>query len=82
MSRRKIAKRSRVKPFVKAVNYKHLMPTRYSFDIKINDVLGEDAIKASNSYQNIGNCRLALGDLEGAFNFLKKAKLCSEPCIG
>eukprot|EP00008_Paramoeba_atlantica_P013103 CAMPEP_0201475744 /NCGR_PEP_ID=MMETSP0151_2-20130828/1106_1 /ASSEMBLY_ACC=CAM_ASM_000257 /TAXON_ID=200890 /ORGANISM="Paramoeba atlantica, Strain 621/1 / CCAP 1560/9" /LENGTH=140 /DNA_ID=CAMNT_0047855917 /DNA_START=47 /DNA_END=469 /DNA_ORIENTATION=+ len=45
MGRRKIAKRSRVKPFVKAVNYKHLMPTRYSFDIKLNDVLGEDSIK-------------------------------------
>eukprot|EP00009_Paramoeba_aestuarina_P000293 CAMPEP_0201512900 /NCGR_PEP_ID=MMETSP0161_2-20130828/5066_1 /ASSEMBLY_ACC=CAM_ASM_000251 /TAXON_ID=180227 /ORGANISM="Neoparamoeba aestuarina, Strain SoJaBio B1-5/56/2" /LENGTH=140 /DNA_ID=CAMNT_0047908915 /DNA_START=62 /DNA_END=484 /DNA_ORIENTATION=- len=45
MGRRKIAKRSRVKPFVKAVNYKHLMPTRYSLDVKLNDVLGEDTIK-------------------------------------
>merc|ERR1712113_368688 len=30
MSKKKIAKRTRVKPFVKYVNYNHMMPTRYS----------------------------------------------------
>lgn len=30
MSEKKVAKRSRVKPFVKTVNYNHLMPTRYA----------------------------------------------------
>merc|ERR1712003_153104 len=45
MGRREIAKRSRLKPFVKAVNYKHLMPTRYSLDVKFNDSIGEDALK-------------------------------------
>ena len=29
MSKKKIARRSRIKPFVKAVNYNHVMPTRY-----------------------------------------------------
>merc|ERR1719156_380501 len=29
MSKKKIAKRTKVKPFVKYVNYNHLMPTRY-----------------------------------------------------
>eukprot|EP00928_Gymnodinium_smaydae_P077203 TRINITY_DN6042_c0_g2_i1.p1 TRINITY_DN6042_c0_g2~~TRINITY_DN6042_c0_g2_i1.p1 ORF type:complete len:173 (-),score=43.49 TRINITY_DN6042_c0_g2_i1:50-493(-) len=29
MSKKKIAKRTRVKPFVKYVNYNHMMPTRY-----------------------------------------------------
>eukprot|EP00401_Gymnodinium_catenatum_P080908 CAMPEP_0117544844 /NCGR_PEP_ID=MMETSP0784-20121206/45788_1 /TAXON_ID=39447 /ORGANISM="" /LENGTH=147 /DNA_ID=CAMNT_0005341671 /DNA_START=67 /DNA_END=510 /DNA_ORIENTATION=+ len=29
MSKKKIAKRTRVKPFVKYVNYNHIMPTRY-----------------------------------------------------
>lgn len=29
MSKKKVAKRSKVKPFVKVVNYNHLMPTRY-----------------------------------------------------
>merc|ERR1712113_682542 len=34
MSKKKISKRTRVKPFVKYVNYNHIMPTRYQ-------VLGE-----------------------------------------
>eukprot|EP00928_Gymnodinium_smaydae_P010368 TRINITY_DN138_c0_g1_i8.p2 TRINITY_DN138_c0_g1~~TRINITY_DN138_c0_g1_i8.p2 ORF type:complete len:171 (+),score=55.39 TRINITY_DN138_c0_g1_i8:72-515(+) len=29
MSKKKIAKRTRVKPFVKYINYNHMMPTRY-----------------------------------------------------
>merc|ERR1719396_330116 len=29
MSKKKIAKRTRIKPFVKYVNYNHMMPTRY-----------------------------------------------------
>jgi large subunit ribosomal protein L27e len=28
MSKKMVAKRSRVKPFIKVVNYNHLMPTR------------------------------------------------------
>lgn len=31
---KKVAKRTRVKPFVKAINYNHLMPTRYSLDVE------------------------------------------------
>lgn len=31
---KKVAKRTRVKPFVKLVNYNHLMPTRYSLDVE------------------------------------------------
>mmetsp|Transcript_18694 Transcript_18694/g.32391 ORF Transcript_18694/g.32391 Transcript_18694/m.32391 type:complete len:137 (-) Transcript_18694:81-491(-) len=31
MSRKKVAKQSRVFPFLKVVNYQHVMPTRYSF---------------------------------------------------
>lgn len=34
MSQKKVAKRSRVKPFVKIINYAHLMPTRYSFELE------------------------------------------------
>merc|ERR1712046_188760 len=30
MSQKRIAKRSRVKPFLKCVNYNHIMPTRYA----------------------------------------------------
>ena len=33
MGKKKIAKRSKVKPFVKVCNFNHLMPTRYSIDV-------------------------------------------------
>lgn len=31
---KKAAKRSKVKPFIKAVNYNHLLPTRYTVEIE------------------------------------------------
>lgn len=34
MDKKKIAARSHVKPFIKAVNYSHLMPTRYSLELE------------------------------------------------
>merc|ERR1712035_59036 len=34
MSKKKVAKRSKIKTFVKIVNYNHMMPTRYSVDLK------------------------------------------------
>lgn len=34
MGAKKVAKKTKIKPFVKLVNYNHLMPTRYSFDIE------------------------------------------------
>ncbi|CAG8537213.1 15638_t:CDS:1 [Acaulospora morrowiae] len=33
MGPKRIAKRSRVKPFIKIINYNHLMPTRYVFEL-------------------------------------------------
>merc|ERR1712166_849608 len=37
MSRKKITKRLRVKPFVKYVNYNHIMPTRYNVPAEMID---------------------------------------------
>lgn len=34
MGPKRIAKRSRIKPFIKIINYNHLMPTRYTFDLE------------------------------------------------
>merc|ERR1711881_92138 len=36
MSKKKIAKRTRVKPFVKYVNYNHIMPTRYQVPSEVD----------------------------------------------
>jgi large subunit ribosomal protein L27e len=38
MPKSKIAKRSKIKPFVKIVNYTHLMPTRFSLDVDLKNV--------------------------------------------
>ncbi|KAG0151290.1 hypothetical protein CROQUDRAFT_651525 [Cronartium quercuum f. sp. fusiforme G11] len=34
MGAKKIAKRSKVKPFIRAINYNHLMPTRYALELE------------------------------------------------
>ena len=36
MSKKKVQKRTRVKPFVKYVNYNHMMPTRYQIPAEID----------------------------------------------
>ncbi|KAK9720539.1 60S ribosomal protein L27B [Basidiobolus ranarum] len=34
MGKKRISKRSKVKPFVKVVNYNHIMPTRYALELE------------------------------------------------
>ena len=48
MSQKKIERRSKVKAFVKSVNYNHLIPTRYmvASEIDLKNVVSED--KQSN----------------------------------
>lgn len=46
MSEKKIAKRSKIRTFVKVYNYNHLMPTRYSVDVNLDkSVISKDSIK-------------------------------------
>ncbi|KAK9895961.1 putative 60S large subunit ribosomal protein L27 [Cystobasidium minutum MCA 4210] len=51
MGAKKVAKRSKVKPFVQAVNYNHLMPTRYALELEslkgsvTDETLREDSQK-------------------------------------
>eukprot|EP00178_Gracilaria_changii_P008916 TRINITY_DN2658_c0_g1_i2.p1 TRINITY_DN2658_c0_g1~~TRINITY_DN2658_c0_g1_i2.p1 ORF type:complete len:158 (-),score=20.53 TRINITY_DN2658_c0_g1_i2:47-469(-) len=49
MSKKKILKRSRVKPFIKYINYNHIMPTRYSVDIDVKSVVTPQAMKKLDS---------------------------------
>ncbi|KAK9459126.1 60S ribosomal protein eL27 [Lipomyces oligophaga] len=43
MGSKKVEKRSKVKPFIKVVNYNHLMPTRYTLDLdSIKDTVTAD----------------------------------------
>ena len=46
MSQKKIERRSKVKAFVKTVNYNHLMPTRYTVatDFDLKNVVTEEKL--------------------------------------
>ncbi|KAI1300654.1 hypothetical protein EDD11_006076 [Mortierella claussenii] len=46
MGKKRVAKRSKVKPFIKVVNYNHLMPTRYGLELEtLKSVLTVDSFK-------------------------------------
>ncbi|KAK2979720.1 hypothetical protein RJ640_004909 [Escallonia rubra] len=45
-SAKKTAKKSRVKAFIKLVNYNHIMPTRYTLDVDLKDVVTTDALQS------------------------------------
>merc|ERR1712151_1034156 len=46
MGKKKIAKRNKMKAFVKVVNYNHMFPTRYSVDIQLNkDIVNKEQLK-------------------------------------
>jgi len=46
MSKTKMAKRSKVKPFIKVINYNHLMPTRYTLEMEnLKGVITNDTFK-------------------------------------
>ncbi|KXS22283.1 hypothetical protein M427DRAFT_150603 [Gonapodya prolifera JEL478] len=44
MGARRVAKRSRVKPFLKSVNYNHIMPTRYNFEGDLKTLVTSEAL--------------------------------------
>ena len=48
MSKKKVEKRTKVKPFVKAVNFNHLMPTRYSVDFELKKIVDDSALVDAN----------------------------------
>ncbi|OWM87959.1 hypothetical protein CDL15_Pgr000376 [Punica granatum] len=47
-SAKKTAKKSRVKCFVKLVNYRHLMPTRYTLDVDLKDIVTADCLQSKD----------------------------------
>ena len=48
MSKEKIQKRTKMKPFLKYVNYTHLMPTRYALEVELKSVVTADIVAGSN----------------------------------
>merc|ERR1712110_320433 len=45
MGPKKVAKRSKIKSFVKVANYNHIMPTRYSLDVDLKHSVTPDVIQ-------------------------------------
>lgn len=46
-SQTKQARRSSLKPFIKVVNYQHMMPTRYTLDVDLKNVVTPDVLENS-----------------------------------
>ncbi|KAI9153221.1 hypothetical protein LWI28_007898 [Acer negundo] len=45
---KKTAKKSRVKAFIKLVNYRQLMPTRYTLDVDLKDIVTADSLQSKD----------------------------------
>ena len=46
MGKKRMEKRSKVKPFIKMINYNHLMPTRYTLELEgLKGVITNDTFK-------------------------------------
>ncbi|KAK0499903.1 60S ribosomal protein L27 [Armillaria luteobubalina] len=53
MGQKKLATRSKVKPFIKVVNYSHLFPTRYALELDgLKGVVSSDTFKEPSQRQN------------------------------
>uniref|UniRef100_A0A7S1BKL8 KOW domain-containing protein n=1 Tax=Corethron hystrix TaxID=216773 RepID=A0A7S1BKL8_9STRA len=48
MSKKKVEKRSAMKPFVKFINVNHVFPTRYQVDMDLKKVVGEQALASTD----------------------------------
>lgn len=46
MGKKRIEKRSKVKPFIKVFNYNHVMPTRYTLELEgLKGIVSHDTFK-------------------------------------
>ncbi|KAB2015959.1 hypothetical protein ES319_D08G062400v1 [Gossypium barbadense] len=64
-SAKKTAKKSRVKCFVKLVNYQHLMPTRYTLDVDLKDTVTVDALQTKD--KKVATCKTIKQRMEERF---------------
>ncbi|GAA5852896.1 hypothetical protein JCM8547_004724 [Rhodosporidiobolus lusitaniae] len=53
MGKKRIEKRSKVKPFVKSINYNHLLPTRYALELEgLKGVVAPETFKEVSSRED------------------------------
>jgi len=53
MSKNKVAKRSKIKPFVKIVNYNHIMPTRYGLDVDLKNSVTTEKVYGDSKNRKV-----------------------------
>ena len=80
MTQEKIAKRIRIKPFVKYVNMNHVMPTRYLVkpDLDLSSVLAQYETKSQTKKENTIKVRDPLNNPEIKLGLKKKVKMILE----
>ncbi|MQL86492.1 hypothetical protein Taro_019024 [Colocasia esculenta] len=71
-SAKKTAKKSRVKAFVKLVNYNHIMPTRYTLDVDLKDVVTPDVLQSKD--KKVTACKETKARFEERFKTGKNRK--------
>ncbi|MQL86490.1 hypothetical protein Taro_019022 [Colocasia esculenta] len=64
-SAKKTAKKSRMKAFVKLVNYNHIMPTRYTLDVDLKDVVTPDVLQSKD--KKVTACKETKAQFEELF---------------
>lgn len=72
MTSKKTIRRARIKPFIKAINYNHVMPTRYEVDWDVKKFIPETGANGAVVPENIKKSKKDLKD------FLQKAYLNTE----
>ncbi|KAF5392862.1 hypothetical protein D9757_000982 [Collybiopsis confluens] len=70
MGQKKLATRSKVKPFIKVLNYSHLFPTRYQLELEslkgsVSAQSGSDILKILEDIVDCTTCLAALVPLQG-----------------
>ena len=66
-SAKKTAKKSRVKVFLKLVNFTHLMPTRYPLDVALKEVASGAPDSLTSKDKKVGAAKAAKAKLEERF---------------
>ncbi|XVF14926.1 hypothetical protein REPUB_Repub09cG0103100 [Reevesia pubescens] len=74
-SSKKTAKKSRVKCFIKLVNYQHVMPTRYTLDVDLKDVVNVDSLQGKD--KKVSACKATKEKLEERFKTGKNRLVCA-----
>eukprot|EP00252_Welwitschia_mirabilis_P000127 TRINITY_DN10090_c0_g1_i1.p1 TRINITY_DN10090_c0_g1~~TRINITY_DN10090_c0_g1_i1.p1 ORF type:complete len:155 (-),score=31.26 TRINITY_DN10090_c0_g1_i1:213-620(-) len=64
-SAKKTAKKSRLKAFIKVVNYNHIMPTRYALDVDLKSIVSLDKLESRD--KKVSALKEAKASLEERF---------------